>query len=760
LTSGAQDSKRGALNVDSRPDPNAKTGRSGSAAEVPAETAADEIPADEAVETAAPGADKYAGTDDRAAARVEKRATEVSKMPDGPEKAKESAKLMEQARKIDADREAAAKALNTDAPSQSAADSDNDSNDDDTDTQNDDTDTDDEPAASGDNDGDKTSSDSDTKRPSEHGAVKNKHGKQPEQIQPAGIEIEPTENAGPVDTAPAVEVPLVAETEPAEEPAQEPVPIVETAPAEPVEAAGNSSNAKQAVPKPFIPFHPTIPKMTVNDQLSLRGDLKVESTKTRQLHINQWADMSASSTGASVFGGNIHMVTNKKEEFRYSNDHAEMGGIGFATHYPHYNKASVVSSNTKASKKDQSFKPETLVTFTGSGNVGVGVAGPASKLHVQGDGNTRLINANHWLDASGCSSGVGLVGGNSYVTTVEGKAQFRYANSHSSIGAFGLAFNYPAWNKASIIASVPTASQAKKQFKPLVVQTYTNDGKVGIGTDKPPAHLSVAGKQRQFTVNDWIDVSSNSVAGFVGSNAHILDKKTFVFSNTHDSIGATGIATNYPDKNKLSIVTSKASASTKGANFKPQIVATFTNEGSVGLGNPNPKSRLAVDHKTSRQISANQYADVSANDASQGFFGGNGYTAGNQFAYSNTNPAAGAIGLATHYPQPNSASIISSGASGGQAGAPFEPQILAQFKHDGTLSVQKDIVVKGDLRVGGRIIYDDAASATTASSSESSPQYDMLAAHEALVEENMKLHQRLERMEQAMMSMQATLEAR
>merc|ERR1712196_499546 len=101
----------------------------------------------------------------------------------------------------------------------------------------------------------------------------------------------------------------------------------------------------------------------------------------------------------------------------------------------------------------------------------------------------------------------------------------------------------------------------------------------------------------------------------------ILDKKTFVFSNTHDSIGATGIAT------------SKASASTKGANFKPQIVATFTNEGSVGLGNPNPKSRLAVDHKTSRQISANQYADVSANDASQGFFGGNGYTAGNQFAY-------------------------------------------------------------------------------------------------------------------------------
>ena len=86
MTSGAQDSKRGALNVDSRPDPNAKTGRSGSAAEVPAETAADEIPADEAVETAAPGADKYAGTDDRAAARVEKRATEVSKMPDGPEK--------------------------------------------------------------------------------------------------------------------------------------------------------------------------------------------------------------------------------------------------------------------------------------------------------------------------------------------------------------------------------------------------------------------------------------------------------------------------------------------------------------------------------------------------------------------------------------------------------------------------------------------------------------------------------------------------
>jgi len=514
----------------------------------------------------------------------------------------------------------------------------------------------------------------------------------------------------------------------------------------------NNPGAKPPSPAPhgtaYIPLHPTVPKLTINEEFLLKGVLKLDSTNTRQVHVNNWADVSASPSGASIFAGNMHVLKvqgKKEDEFRFSNDHGEMGGIGFAANYPHYNKASIVSSKAKASKKDQSFVPETLVTFTGTGDVGVGVTNPASKLHVQAAGNSRLINANHWLDASACASGVALVAGNSYVSTVADKMQFRFANSHGSIRAIGLAFNYPAWNKASVISSGSTQAEASKEFKPLVIQTYTSDGKVGVGTDSPTARLSVASPDRQLSVNDWLDVSSQGTVGFIGMNAHLAMKGTqtdFMFSNTGKDVGAIGMATNFPVANQLSIVASPEKVSKMGTVFKPNAIATFTAAG-VGVGTTTPISQLDVQHKTNRQVSANKFADVSANDLSQGFFGGNGYTVGSQYTIANSHPSIGAVGLATHYPTANSASIVSSGSAGGKAGESFKPKVLAEFKPDGSLEVGKDLIVKGDLRVTGRMLSAD----------DDSQQYDMLAAHEALVNENMQLQERMQRMEQTMATM-------
>merc|ERR1711865_938559 len=253
------------------------------------------------------------------------------------------------------------------------------------------------------------------------------------------------------------------------------------------------------------------------------------------------------------------------------------------------------------------------------------------------------------------------------------------------MGAIGLAFNYPAWNKASVISSGSTQAEASKEFKPLVIQTYTSDGKVGVGTDSPTARLSVASPDRQLSVNDWVDVSSQGTVGFIGMNAHLAMKGTqtdFMFSNTGKDVGAIGMATNFPVANQLSIVASPEKVSKIGTVFKPNAIATFTAAG-VGVGTTTPASQLDVQHKTNRQVSANKFADVSANDLSQGFFGGNGYTVG------------------------------------------------------------KDLIVKGDLRVTGRMLSAD----------DDSQQYDMLAAHEALVNENMQLQERMQRMEQTMATM-------
>merc|ERR1719240_767805 len=111
----------------------------------------------------------------------------------------------------------------------------------------------------------------------------------------------------------------------------------------------------------------------------------------------------------------------------------------------------------------------------------------------------------------------------------------------------------------------------------------------------------------------------------------------------------------------MSVVSSSEPSSSAGTLFKPNSIATFSHEGNVGFGTDVPKAKVDVRHATERQISANRYADVSANEQFQGFFGGNGYAVGQGFNFANTNSVAGAIGLATHYPKPGMASIISSG---------------------------------------------------------------------------------------------------
>jgi len=503
----------------------------------------------------------------------------------------------------------------------------------------------------------------------------------------------------------------------------------------------------------YIPLSPTIPRLTVMDHLRSKGLFEIISEDMRPFAVNSYADMSSTPAGAAVFGGNMHVLTtNSKDEFRYSNTHGQIGGVGFAANYPHYNKASIVASSKKAATKDEAFEPVVVQTYTSDGNVGIGVDGPASKLHVQGDGNSRLINVNHWGDVSACSSGVGAFAGNAYVTTEENKANFRYANAHSAMGAIGFATNYPDWNKATIFSSGTTAAEAKKEFKPQEIATFTHDGKMGLGTSAPKSALDIKSAGRQLSVSDWLDVSSQGAAGFIGLNAHLKEeagKRVFSFSNTAADTGSIGIATNYPLSNQLSIISSTETSSNAGTVFTPQTIATFTQKGMFGVGTDSPMARLDVRHSSARQISANKFADMSANEQLQGFFGGNGYAVGQGFNFANTNAVAGAIGLATHYPKPGQAAIISSGKAQPKAGGAFKPTVLAHFLEDGSMAIPKDLIVTGDIKVLGRVINGDRADHKAAGGEE----YDFLSAHEALVSENTMMRERLARLETMMLSL-------
>merc|ERR1719502_1622004 len=110
----------------------------------------------------------------------------------------------------------------------------------------------------------------------------------------------------------------------------------------------------------YIPLSPTIPKLTVLKKLTMKGHMHVDEQNERQFSVNGYADVSSTAAGGAVFGGNMHILNKKqKNEFRYSNTHGQIGGIGFAANFPHYNKASIVSSGTKASVSQLTFRTTT-----------------------------------------------------------------------------------------------------------------------------------------------------------------------------------------------------------------------------------------------------------------------------------------------------------------------------------------------------------------------------------------------------------------
>ena len=226
----------------------------------------------------------------------------------------------------------------------------------------------------------------------------------------------------------------------------------------------------------------------------------------------------------------------------------------------------VYNSSTFAIGQGQSTDSNFNAPFfniTSTGNVGIGTTTPGSKLQVFAS-TGRQFNANPWADLASNSAGQTFVGNNAYIDYSTNS--FYYSNTHASIGARGLAINYPAWGDQTFV-TVNGSATAGSTFTPTSLLTVSATGNVGIGTTSPGSRLEVIG------------ASGNGVPAIIikPDNAAGIN---YVVQRASDGAGTAEIGTS--TNHNLSFITNNTA--------KMHI----NSSGYVGIGTTGPNARLEV----------------------------------------------------------------------------------------------------------------------------------------------------------------------
>jgi hypothetical protein len=283
------------------------------------------------------------------------------------------------------------------------------------------------------------------------------------------------------------------------------------------------------------------------------------TTTGRQLALASWSDLSSSGGGYGLLGGNAYLNSNTNA-FTYANTHASIGAVGFATNYPNWNQASIITSGTTTSTAGSAFTPLTVATFRSDGNVGIGTTSPVYKLDVTGNiRTTGNVYAAGGTGAVGISAGDGSNPGFVHWLRPNGSTRIAYMGWGTS-GASNL--NLTLENSANF---------------------SINGGNVGIGTSSPGASLETTGD---------ILLANNKTYNIKASNGTAIGILNLDGSDTL-RLYAPAAMHLHPDVNAPTYINYN--------NTGDVIVGDGTNstrflvqKGNVGIGTASPGQKLSV----------------------------------------------------------------------------------------------------------------------------------------------------------------------
>lgn len=264
--------------------------------------------------------------------------------------------------------------------------------------------------------------------------------------------------------------------------------------------------------------------------------------------------------------------------------------------------------NALNAKQDTLVSGTNIKTINGSSVLGSGdlvISGSGGSGNVATSTGETAGNLAYWTSTNGTPALLGKVATSSLTTS----GLLNLSQPIFGIGSANSVLTLPVTKGYFVVGNDAGQAQATSSI------FVSSVGNVGIGTTGPLAKLQVAGSAgNEFLAGQWAGISDTDGGEAVfGMNAYGANSGTFRYSNTHASIGASGIVIpGYGDGAIKFFI--NTGASTQDASFTPSYKMVIKNDGNVGIGTTGPSYKLDVTGGAIRTTSYLQSDNTGGNE--------------------------------------------------------------------------------------------------------------------------------------------------